>query len=40
MPLFAFEDTAPIESAGWWVKLNPTIYRELAARHRDGVRAL
>jgi carbonic anhydrase/acetyltransferase-like protein (isoleucine patch superfamily) len=25
------------ESAGWWVKFNPTGYRELAARHRAGI---
>jgi carbonic anhydrase/acetyltransferase-like protein (isoleucine patch superfamily) len=24
------------ESAGWWVKSNPAIYRELAARHKNG----
>lgn len=24
------------ESAGWWVKCNPAVYRELAARHRAG----
>jgi carbonic anhydrase/acetyltransferase-like protein (isoleucine patch superfamily) len=28
------------ESAGWWVKTNPDAYRQLAARHRDGVRPL
>jgi len=26
------------ESASWWVRSNPTIYRELALRHRNGVR--
>jgi carbonic anhydrase/acetyltransferase-like protein (isoleucine patch superfamily) len=25
------------DSARWWVEGNPAIYRELAARHRDGV---
>jgi carbonic anhydrase/acetyltransferase-like protein (isoleucine patch superfamily) len=28
------------ESAGWWVKSNPTIYRELAARHRASARPI
>lgn len=28
------------ESAGWWVRCNPTIYRELAERHRNGVKEL
>lgn len=25
------------ESAGWWVRSNPAIYRELAARHRAAI---
>ena len=26
------------ESAGWWVRSKPAIYRELAQRHRNGVK--
>jgi carbonic anhydrase/acetyltransferase-like protein (isoleucine patch superfamily) len=33
--------TRPLtESAAWWVRCNPAIYRELAERHRNGVKEL
>lgn len=28
------------ESAQWWIRANPSIYRELAERHRNGVKKL